>query len=398
MNRILNLLFDTDSLHRKRLPWVDYAKGVAIILVAYRHVLYGLERSGLGIHPYLMNANVIFYSFRMPLFFILSGIFINKSLARRSVGAFINTKWKILLYPFLLWSIIQITLQIIFSRYANANRNLNSYSEIIMIPNDIDQMWYLLALFNVTILYMLVKVYLRVKPLYQIFIGVVFYYLSSIFTSGPQYDILFYYLFFAIGDFISSKMLNKNNYKNYASAKLFGILLPIFIASQWYFIRHLDIQYHHIFLFAIVALIGCAFMLNICFILQKSGKLKIMRVIGYLSLYIYVVHVIITAALRNFFTKGLGIHNVPILLFIILFFGIALSMIFYNLVMRMGGWFLFTLNKKEDEYPKNERLIQVHFPNFLIKKNSGSAKFREPLKITKDRGLISVEPGNTIRA
>ncbi len=397
MSGIINLLFNTDSLRRKRLPWVDYAKGIAILLVAYRHVLYGLERSGLGIHPYLMNANEIFYSFRMPLFFILSGIFINKSLARRSVISFINTKWKILLYPFLLWSIIQITLQIIFSRYANASRSFNSYSEIIMIPNDIDQMWYLLALFNVTVLYMIVKVFLRVKPIFQVFIGVVFYYLSSVFTSGPQYDILFYYLFFAIGDFLSSKMLDKTNYENYASVKLFWILLPIFVASQWFFVGHLDIKYSHIFLFAIVALIGCAFMLNICFILQKSGKLKIMRVIGYLSLYIYVVHVIITATLRNFFTKGLGIHNVPVLLFMILLLGIALSMISYNLVMRMGGWFLFTLDKKEDEYPKSQRLIQFRFPKFLIKKNIDSPKFSESLKNTKSNILVSVEQGNIIK-
>src|SRR5690242_2087960 len=120
MNKIINILFNTDSLKRKRLPWVDYAKGIAIILVVYRHVLFGIERSGLGLHPYLMNANEIFYSFRMPLFFILSGAFIGKSLSRRSTTAFIITKWKILLYPYLLWCVIQITLQIIFSKYTNA--------------------------------------------------------------------------------------------------------------------------------------------------------------------------------------------------------------------------------------------------------------------------------------
>ncbi len=365
MNKIINILFNTDSLKRKRLPWVDYAKGIAIMLVVYRHVLFGIERSGLGLHPYLMNANEIFYSFRMPLFFILSGAFIGKSLSRRSTTAFVITKWKILLYPYLLWSVIQITLQIIFSKYTNADRSAVSYLHIITEPDAIDQMWYLLALFNVTILYMFLKVYLHLKPLYQLLIGIVCYYLATIFTSGPQHDVLFYYLFYAIGDIISAKILNKNNYSHYASGALFWILLPVFLVSQWYFVNHLDIRYTNIFLFALVALTGCAFMLNICFILQKGGYLKAIRVIGYHSLYIYVIHVIITGALRIVFTGILGITNVPLLLFMLLSVGIPLSIIGYNLVMRMGGWFVFTLDKKEDEYPERQKLLSLSFPKFL---------------------------------
>lgn len=361
MNKIINILFNTDSLKQKRLPWVDYAKGIAIILVVYRHVLFGIERSGLGLHPYLMNANEIFYSFRMPLFFILSGAFIGKSLSRRSTTAFVTTKWKILLYPYLLWSVIQITLQIIFSKYTNADRSAASYLHIITEPAAIDQMWYLLALFNVTILYMFLKVYLHLKPLHQLLLGTVCYYLATVFTSGPQHDVLFYYLFYAIGDFISAKILNKNNYSYYASRALFWILLPVFLVSQWYFVNHLNIRYTNIFLFALVALAGCAFMLNICFILQKGGYLKAIRVIGYHSLYIYVIHVIITGALRIVFTGILGITNVPLLLFMLLSVGIPLSIIGYNLVMRMGGWFVFTLDKKEDEYPESQKLLSLSY-------------------------------------
>lgn len=371
MSKVLNFLFNTNSLKNQRLPWVDYAKGIAIILVAYRHVLIGINRSGLEVHAYLMNANEIFYSFRMPLFFILSGVFIGKSLARRSLKDFIITKWKILLYPYLLWCVIQITLQIIFSQYTNAQRSAISYLYILTAPDAIDQMWYLSALFNVTIIYALSRTLLHLKPAHQLLIGLTCYYLSTVFTSGPQHDILFYYLFYALGDLIASDMLNKNNYPRFASPLFFWILCPLFITSQWYFINHLDIQYNSIFVFAVVALIGCAFMLNICFILQKTQKVKSLRVVGYHSLYIYVIHVIITGALRTLFMRGLGITNVPLLLFILLSLGIPLSIIIYNVVMRMGGWFFFTLYKKEDEFPKSQWLWNLPpLKSSLIKKKS----------------------------
>lgn len=36
-----------------RYPWVDYAKGIAIILVVYRHMLDGYAGAGLNIPDYL---------------------------------------------------------------------------------------------------------------------------------------------------------------------------------------------------------------------------------------------------------------------------------------------------------------------------------------------------------
>jgi uncharacterized membrane protein YcfT len=70
--------FNLPALKKSRLHWVDYLKGIAIILVVYRHSLLGIERSGAYVPHYLVNANMIFYSFRMPLFFILSGIFVSR--------------------------------------------------------------------------------------------------------------------------------------------------------------------------------------------------------------------------------------------------------------------------------------------------------------------------------
>src|SRR5215207_4345054 len=104
--------FNTSVLQKKRLEWVDYLRGIAIVLVVYRHALLGIERSQVAVPQFLNEANMIFYSFRMPLFFLLSGIFISRSLAKRSFRQLAGIKFEKLLYPYLIWTFLQVTLQI----------------------------------------------------------------------------------------------------------------------------------------------------------------------------------------------------------------------------------------------------------------------------------------------
>src|SRR5579862_1800772 len=94
-------LFKLSTTQENRYPWIDYSRGIAIFLVLYRHIFEGIKRSGLSIerYTYLEHANIIFFSFRMPLFFIISGIFIGASIRKRGISNFIVNKWKILLYP-----------------------------------------------------------------------------------------------------------------------------------------------------------------------------------------------------------------------------------------------------------------------------------------------------------
>src|SRR5215211_8989438 len=86
--------FNLPVIRKSRLQWVDYLRGIAIILIVYRHVLVGIERGNIAMPPVLVNANMIFYSFRMPLFFILSGIFISGSLAKKSLQELIGIKFE----------------------------------------------------------------------------------------------------------------------------------------------------------------------------------------------------------------------------------------------------------------------------------------------------------------
>src|SRR4029078_7471640 len=75
-----------------RVDWVDHARGFAILFVVYRHVIIGMKKSGMFVSEYIYNFQEIIYNFRMPLFFVLSGMFIVKSLKSKSSLTVIKDK------------------------------------------------------------------------------------------------------------------------------------------------------------------------------------------------------------------------------------------------------------------------------------------------------------------
>ena len=116
----------------------------------------GSKEAGIPVQQYdlLEYANIFFYSFRMPLFFIISGIFITRSLQKRGIGKYVETRARAILYPYFVWGTIQLTLQIIFTRYTNGHPTIDSYLHLFYLPREIAQFWYLYALFNVSVLYL----------------------------------------------------------------------------------------------------------------------------------------------------------------------------------------------------------------------------------------------------
>jgi len=78
-------------MEKKRIEWLDYAKGIGIILVIYGHTYV----------PKLFN--VWLCSFHMPLFFFLSGITFS-SYQKYSRQEFVTKKFKSLIIPYVIFA------------------------------------------------------------------------------------------------------------------------------------------------------------------------------------------------------------------------------------------------------------------------------------------------------
>ena len=82
-----------------RLPWVDVGKGIGILLVVYGHATGGLISARLLSGDGLAAASFYaIYTFHMPLFFFLSGLFVPKRIARDRLGFAVNLL-KTIVYP-----------------------------------------------------------------------------------------------------------------------------------------------------------------------------------------------------------------------------------------------------------------------------------------------------------
>ncbi|TDX01900.1 acyltransferase family protein [Dinghuibacter silviterrae] len=337
------------ALQRSRLHWVDYLKGIAIILVVYRHILIGMTRSNAFTIPrYLYNANEIFFSFRMPLFFILSGIFLGGSLAKRTPGQLLLQKFENLFYPYLVWATIQITLQILMGHFhlINADRTWRDYLYIFYQPESLDQFWYLPALFNTTMIYLFTKAKLKLPGWSQLLLGLglywVYYYTPGIDRYSMLSDWLRFYIFFALGDVLAKEFFKPSFQKVLSSPWSLLAVTPVFVLSQVYYLSH------HVSppLFLGIALTGCVTMTILAFLLQRYNVANWLRIFGYHSLYIYVIHVMVAAVVRNITLHVFHIHQVHVVLLTGIFFGITIPVFFYNYLVKDGPlWFLFYFRK-----------------------------------------------------
>ena len=88
---------------------VDIVKGIAILLMVFGHVLQGLMHRGWVTDPTATFANDFIYSFHMPAFFVVAGLFLFSSLDKRGFRVFAIDKSKNILYPYVLWVCIGAT-------------------------------------------------------------------------------------------------------------------------------------------------------------------------------------------------------------------------------------------------------------------------------------------------
>ncbi|MFZ1529703.1 MAG: acyltransferase [Ferruginibacter sp.] len=355
-------------MNAKRQGWIDYARGIAIILVLYRHVFEGIKQAGVPVTRYLSveYANIMFYSFRMPLFFIVSGFFVASSLKKRGVQEFVATKARTILYPYFLWGGLQITLQLIFSGYVNANREQMDYALLFYSPRQVGQFWYLYALFSVAVLYALGKVLLKIPVWLNLLIGLIMFYTSSfLFRNDINVwflsDILHYYVFFAVGDLAGGFMTNADSKRFLESNKILLLMLLPFVGLQgWYLYENLKnpsehydyVEYHLPLVFLLISLVGCAFIILLSHLLQRKQIASWVRVLGEHSLYIYVAHVMVMAGVRIFMMHVLHINHLPTLLLTGIASGLIVPVLLYKLSKKLNMEWLFSLKLHRNSIAK----------------------------------------------
>jgi fucose 4-O-acetylase-like acetyltransferase len=341
-----------------RVGWVDYAKGIGIILVVYGHVLVGLDNAGIiqqagssllrNISLFSLNWT---YSFHMAMFFFLSGLFAVKS-KNLDISGFkisIQKKTSSILYPYLIWSLIQGILNAVMSSYTNAPFDISSLPFRIAL-RPLGHFWFLYILFAYHIIFTIMDRFLS-RPvviglsfLTYIFAPHIHIYLIKAFAER--------FLFFVIGATLGSeifKILRSLSELTISAILTFSLLCHTLIFGFFYFAFDMKEFNSQLLMFGLFGCLGTTSIIMISLFLDRWSIecLKIIAKLGSLSMPIYLAHLIVIVAVRIALHKFIGISNLLIHIPLETFLGLLIPVVIYDLSRKHNFEFLFNYKPKE---------------------------------------------------
>jgi uncharacterized membrane protein YcfT len=165
---------DPIASQNERVDWVDYAKGICIILVVMMHVVYGVEHvlDGQG----WMHAVVDFARpFRMPDFFLVAGLFLSRSIHGPLLD-YVDRKVVHFIYFYVLWLALQFPVVEYETLVAHPAYALKLWAFSFIEPSN--SLWFvhMLAIFYV------VTRLVRHLPVWMVFAGA--FLLQSLYQLG----------------------------------------------------------------------------------------------------------------------------------------------------------------------------------------------------------------------
>lgn len=275
-----------------RLDWVDAGRGLAICLVVLFHATNWVATTGADMSGWTA-ANAVMSSLRMPLFFVLSGLFAAK---------WLTAPWptlvrsKVFLFTWVLgvWTIIGMIIQ--QAGLAAAGQPIGWTSAVrntlLTFIEPQFELWFIWAL---AIFFVAAKVLRRVPPAVQLVLAaalsvLAFFAWDSV-TDGWA-NAAKYFFFFLLGLYLRRWILRAASLPLWAAAPVLGLWFAVAWSVNAFALRQLPGVYVGTCLLGIAAGIALARLLE---------RVAPLRVLGKRTLPIYLAHtpviVLVTIAL-----------------------------------------------------------------------------------------------------
>lgn len=333
------------SSTKNRIHWIDYAKGIGIFLVVLGHVCRGLVDSELlnASSPTVKFVDQWIYAFHMPLFFFLSGLLIH-SAASKPWQFFLVDKVRTIVYPYLLWAILQSGLMSVAASYTNASASLADLWRIIYEPVFI--FWFLYVLLVIMVLYKLMM-QIEPRPFYFLIFSVGLYFIHLAGISDVTWTIpdlvCRYAIYFGVGAIVSRSpilpLINQAKPMTLMTISIGGFLT--IAAFVWLQLATQEL------LIPLFGILGTGATVAFAVLLERFKLINFIKLWGLLSLQIYVVHTIATAGIRIVLQKLLGVNDPFTHIFLGAIAGIYLPIAVHLFTQQMGFPYLFTLQPKK---------------------------------------------------
>lgn len=316
-----------------RAEWVDHAKAIGILLVVYGHTARGVQSADMAMDDSLFTlVDSVIYSFHMPLFFFLSGLFLYGSLQKRGATGTLLGKLDTVLYPYVLWSLLQGGVELLFARYTNG---VVTPAEVLDLSEPRAQFWFLYALLLVLVL--AIPLYARLKPHFfgasVLAAAVLFVYQAEL----PQaFNIQ--YLYYSLVFFVAGVWFSAQQHIILPQSR--RLLLPtllLFAFAQWLFHGYYGFDYQSIGpgLLALAAI--SIFAVTITTHALAPYLPHWLAYVGASSMAIYLMHILVGSGVRVMLHKLFGIVDAKLHIALGTLLAVVMPLLALAL-MKRAGW------------------------------------------------------------
>jgi uncharacterized membrane protein YcfT len=291
----LSLPANASRMASSRISWVDYSKGLCIVLVVMMHSTLGVEKA-FGEVSYLGQLVEWAKPFRMPDFFLISGLFLAKRISA-PWSKYADTKILHFAYFYILW----MTIQFLFKGYGiyaagGISGVVGEYALGFIEPFGTLWFIYLLAVF-----FAITKLLQTVPPLLM-FAGAALLEAMSINTGWTLVDeFAARYVYFFAGFWLAPHVFNfaRGVDAEKYSTVLAGLLVWVMLNSVMVFSGAAILPGVSL----VLGMIGAMAVVAIGVLLARSGRAQVLQYLGANSIIVYLAFFVFMATSRAMLLK-----------------------------------------------------------------------------------------------
>lgn len=316
-----------NAASQNRIDWIDYSKGICMILVVMMHTVINYEFLA-GSEGWLRPVVNFAQPFRMPDFFLIAGLFLHRSI-HSDANSYFDRKVIHFAYFYLLWLLILMPFRELDVLFADPI----AFSKLVLIAviEPVNALWFLHML---AIFYVVVRVTRNVPIWLMLGIGLA---LNTAYQAGlveTDWTVINRFadrfIYFYIGYVAAHAIFRWAERIRGNTSLLIGGLL-VWGGANWYVA---SLGYHHLPLLApLIGLIGAAAVCALGVVMAKHQVGQAVRYVGQNSLVVYLTFYIPMKVTEKVIDKiGDPLESVGLSTAIILFVAVASPLVFARLI------------------------------------------------------------------
>jgi len=315
-----------------RIDWVDYAKGICIVMVVMMHSVLGVELAA-GENGFMHLLVAFAKPFRMPDFFLISGLFL-PLVIDRDWRTFLDRKVVHFAYFYVLW----VTIQFGFKTPGFAAETGWAHAGYLYLESFIEPFGTLWFIYLLPIFFVVTKATRRLPPLLVWGLAAILEmsHFSTGWTAIDEFGARFVY--FYTGYLLADRVFAMSD-RARAQPSLALAALAIWAIADESLVQ-LGVSEWPLISLAL-GLAGACAIVTIGTLLAHAGWLKFLRFCGEHSIVIYLAFFLPMAATRTLLLHTGIIHDIGLMSLTVTLSALFGALAIWQAAIRLGANFLF---------------------------------------------------------